>query len=311
MKPAELSEGQALSEAGRHPLPGDGGGRPSDDAPASQGPEAQPPSAAADTADTARIAPEPGFAAPGPQDSAALAGPAPADPNSLPLQPFAPPAPIYGPYGYPPPPAYSPYGMPPLFAYPPPQRPPTNGLALVGLLTAIFFWPAGLVLSAVGLRRSRQLGGAGRGQAVAGLVIAPISAAITVLIAIGLIAAASAISDANGSMFGDAPNDPGCALILSSLPAVPSELQAAATGPQAAIGFLNGLGQSVQSAESAAVNVEVSDDLDKLDGDISTVTVDLQAILGGGTAGSTGVNGDIAELDTDSGALQSLCTGAS
>jgi hypothetical protein len=201
--------------------------------------------------------------------------------------------------------------MPPIFAYPPPQRPQTNGLALAGLLTAIFFWPAGLVLSAIGLRKSRQLGGAGRGQAVAGLVIAPISAAIMVLIVIGLIAAASAISDTNGSMFGDATNDPGCALILSSLPAVPGELQGAVAGPQAAITYLNSLDQSVQNAEGAAVDVEVSDDLDKLDGDIAAVTVDLQAIVGGGTAESTGVSGDIAELDTDSGALQSLCTGAS
>lgn len=300
-----------MSEPGRHPLPGDGGEHPSDDVPASQEPEAQPPSPpatdaaevrdATGTADTARIAQDPGFAAP---------GLIPAGRNGLPPQPFAAPVPTYGPYGYPPP-AYGPYGMPPLFGYPPPQRPPTNALALAGLLTAVFFWPAGLVLSAIGLRKSRQLGGAGRGQAIAGLVIAPISAAITVLIVIGLIAAATAISDANGSMFGDATNDPGCALILSSLPAVPGELQDAPAGPQAAINYLSGLDESVQNAESAAVDVEVSDDLDKLDGDIAAVTVDLQTIADGGTAEATGVTGDITELDTDSGALQSLCTGAS
>lgn len=303
-----------MSEPRRHPLPGGEDAHQSHDAPEQPQPESQPqdqpearPQAQLPSQAAANGVHDVEFFATG-EGPAGSVGPALSSPNGQPPQPFTLPPPPGFAYGYPPQ-QYTPYGTP-LFAYPPPRQPQTNGIALAGLLTAIFVWPAGLVLSAIGLRKSRQLGGAGRGQAIAGLVIAPISAAITVLVAIGLIAAATAIGDGGSAMFGDATNDPGCNMILASLSDVPGELQAAAAGPQAAITYLNGLDQSVQSAENAAVNVEVSDDLNKLDGDIGTVTEDLQAIIGGGTIQSTGVNVDIAELDTDSGALQSLCTGA-
>lgn len=304
-----------MSEPRRQDLSGAGDERPHDEAPAPPVTPEEPSAEARPVADSVpsvqdaapSVLPTPSAPpAPAPAPGPAIAvfsGPNPPVANGYARQQSPP-----FPYAYPP--HYAPYATPPMFAYPPDQRPPTNGIALAGLLTAVFFWPAGLVLSAIGLHRSKQLGGAGRGQAVAGLVIAPISAAITVLVAIGLIAAATAIGNANSSMFSDAPDDPGCTLILSALPGIPGRLQNAPAGPQDAIDYLAGLDASVQDAENAAVNVEVSDDLDKVDGDIANVTEDLQAIAGGGTAASTGVGGDIAELDTDSGALQSLCTTA-
>ena len=71
------------------------------------------------------------------------------------------------------------YAVPPMYAtpYPPTYRPPNNGLAtggfvcsLIGLLALPPLAILGLILSGVGLGRSRELQ-AGKGLAIAGLVL--------------------------------------------------------------------------------------------------------------------------------------------
>jgi Na+/H+-dicarboxylate symporter len=84
---------------------------------------------------------------------------------------------------------------------PPPPRvyavPPVNGLAVAGLvlgiLSVLLCWlhlfdlpiaVVGLVLSIVGLGRSNQLGGSGRGMAIGGIVTSAVglAAALTVMV---------------------------------------------------------------------------------------------------------------------------------
>ncbi|HET9654014.1 MAG TPA: DUF4190 domain-containing protein [Kineosporiaceae bacterium] len=58
-------------------------------------------------------------------------------------------------------------------SYPASQAAPgTNGLAIAGLILAIFVFPVGLVLSVVGLIQARRKGQKGKGLAILGILIA-------------------------------------------------------------------------------------------------------------------------------------------
>ena len=114
----------------------------------------------------------------------------PLPPSSAP--PWSPPG--YGPPpGYAPPPGYPPqpgYGPPP--GYPPqPYGPPgwgpgwprpTNTLAILALVLAFVFAPAGLVLGVVARRQIRQTGEEGDGLALAGIIIGAIATALFALV---------------------------------------------------------------------------------------------------------------------------------
>ena len=105
--------------------------------------------------------------------------------------------PGYAPPGYPapgyPPPGYVPpgYGQP---GYPPPGYPPfygrpTNTLAILSLVMAFVFAPAGLVLGIVARRQIRRTGEDGEGMALAGIVVGGIVTALFVfMIALWIIA---------------------------------------------------------------------------------------------------------------------------
>lgn len=82
----------------------------------------------------------------------------------------------------------------------------SNGMAIAGfvlsLCTIVFSWAPGvnfiiwilgLIFSIVGLSKSKQLGGSGRGLAIAGIVISLIGVALILLLllGVGLFAAAT------------------------------------------------------------------------------------------------------------------------
>jgi hypothetical protein len=75
----------------------------------------------------------------------------------------------------------------------PVQQRPTSGLAVAALLTGIFFWPVGIVLSPVALAKIRRTGDGGRGLAIAGLVISIIELLVSVVLAIALAFAATMV----------------------------------------------------------------------------------------------------------------------
>lgn len=63
-----------------------------------------------------------------------------------------------------------------------PARGATSVAAVVGLVAAFVFWPVGLVASIVGILHTRPGGKAGRGLAVAGVVVSGLSAVATAVV---------------------------------------------------------------------------------------------------------------------------------
>lgn len=71
-------------------------------------------------------------------------------------------------------PAYQPYGGGPGGQYQPPSSGNSNNFAMLGLILAFIFSPAGLVLSILGLRKSKETG-EGRGLSLAGIIVSSVS----------------------------------------------------------------------------------------------------------------------------------------
>jgi hypothetical protein len=96
--------------------------------------------------------------------------------------------PMYGPPGYGPPPGYVQpgYGPPPgygAYGYPPPgYRRPTNTMAILALVFAFVFAPAGLVLGIIARKQVERTGEDGGGLALAGIIVGAIFTAIYVLL---------------------------------------------------------------------------------------------------------------------------------
>ncbi|MGY1822631.1 DUF4190 domain-containing protein [Geodermatophilus sp. SYSU D00079] len=99
------------------------------------------------------------------------------------------PFPGYGvPPGYGPPPGYGVppgYGPPPGYGLPGSYRRPTNSMAILALVMAFVFAPAGLVLGVVARRQIRETGEEGEGLALAGIIVGSIACAL-VVVAVGL-----------------------------------------------------------------------------------------------------------------------------
>ncbi len=83
--------------------------------------------------------------------------------------------------GYPPPgyapPGYGPPGYPPAF-----YRPPTNTMAILALVFAFVFAPAGIVLGVMARKQIRETREEGDGLALAGIIVGSIASGIWVLI---------------------------------------------------------------------------------------------------------------------------------
>jgi hypothetical protein len=117
-----------------------------------------------------------------------------------------PPPPPAGPPAYGPPPGYGPpsgypqppgYGPPPGYGYPPAYGRPTNTMAILALVLAFVFAPAGLILGIIARKQIRQTGEDGDGLALAGIIVGGIFTAIFVLLIVFWIIAVASL--ANGS----------------------------------------------------------------------------------------------------------------
>jgi hypothetical protein len=81
----------------------------------------------------------------------------------------------------------------------------TNTLAILGFVLAFVFWPAGLVLSILGIRQARQRREGGHGLAVAGVVISAVAALVTVLSIAVVVLVANTSSTVTGEVTTPAP----------------------------------------------------------------------------------------------------------
>lgn len=66
--------------------------------------------------------------------------------------------------------------------YGPVQSQTTNGMAIAGFVLSFFFALLGLIFSIIGLNKSKEMGGKGRGLALAGIIISAVSMVITILV---------------------------------------------------------------------------------------------------------------------------------
>ena len=112
------------------------------------------------------------------------------DPPAAP--PHQAPPPGYGPPGYPPH-GYGPEGYPPGG-----WGRPTNTMAILALVMAFVFAPAGLVLGIVARKQIRQTGEEGDGLALAGIIIGAIATALVALVIIGWVIAFASLAGSDG-----------------------------------------------------------------------------------------------------------------
>ena len=63
-----------------------------------------------------------------------------------------------------------------------------NTIAIVGFILSLFTALIGLIVSCIGLKKSKELGGSGRGFAIAGIVIGAIEMVIVVIYIIAAVA---------------------------------------------------------------------------------------------------------------------------
>src|SRR5947209_3710696 len=115
--------------------------------------------------------------------------------------PYGPPpyaGPGYAPPGYAPP-GYAPpgYAPPGYGGYPPYYRRPTNTLAILALVFAFVFAPAGLVMGIIARKQVERTGEEGSGLALAGTIVGGVFTAIWVFAIVLWIIALTALS--NGS----------------------------------------------------------------------------------------------------------------
>jgi Domain of unknown function (DUF4190) len=110
------------------------------------------------------------------------------DPPSAP--PHHAPPPGYGPPPAYPPPGYGPPGYPPAG-----WGRPTNTVAILALVMAFVFAPAGLILGIVARKQIRETGEDGDGLALAGIIVGGIVTAIFVFFIVLWIIAFAAFAD--------------------------------------------------------------------------------------------------------------------
>jgi hypothetical protein len=96
--------------------------------------------------------------------------------------------PGHAPPGYPPP-GYGPPGYPPVYVR------PTNTMAILALVMAFVFAPAGLILGIVARKQIRETGEDGDGLALAGIIVGGIVTAIFVFFIVLWIIAFAAFAD--------------------------------------------------------------------------------------------------------------------
>jgi hypothetical protein len=84
----------------------------------------------------------------------------------------------------------------------PVQQRPTSGLAIAALLTGIFFWPAGIIISPIALSKIKKSGDGGRGMALAGLIISIVALIGTVIAIIVTVIATTVVVGAGTAAVG-------------------------------------------------------------------------------------------------------------
>ena len=187
----------------------------------------------------------------------------------------------------------------------------TNLLAVIGFALAVLIWPAGLVVSALGLVKSRKLDGVGKALSIFGLVV-------SVIVGTVVTTAIVMISRSTGQ-------DPGCADRLTASDAgYPSKLyrddntlqqdenrnDTAATNTDIStfIADLRTYKAQLDQAITVSVHPSVKSAFIAVDGDVNTLLTGYQKIEGGDTGQQNPVMAAADRLGPDGAAITNLCS---
>jgi len=177
------------------------------------------------------------------------------------------------------PPGLGPLGMPPRNG-----TNATNGMAIAGVVLAVFFWPLGLVFSIIGLVKSKALGGVGRTMAIVGLVLSTIFGVGTI---VGAVVLVNVVKNAPALDPGCRYTEPAIATFLPEISAdqtnvdndIASDNQAAMqTDTTKTVGDL----QSLQIGFDRAIDASTHESLKAAAGvatnDVTALTTDLESL---------------------------------
>lgn len=190
---------------------------------------------------------------------------------------------------------------------------PSKRLVFAGLVLAVLIWPAGLVLSVIGLVTSRGRGGPGRMFAIFGLVVSLVFAVITGVVVDKVLTSTAA--------------DPGCAAVES--PTVSSDLaklvhddnildqdENAATANQATItaavsAYISDLKTyqgELDHAVAVSVHASVKNAISTMDQNVGVVLAGYQALQANDSSQGTQAMAASARLPANASAIDNLCT---
>ncbi len=172
-----------------------------------------------------------------------------------------------------PPPAAYPTEQQPVYGQPGFQPPRTNTMAILGLVFAFVFSPLGIVFSAIGLKQVKQRREAGRGLALAGLIISIVSLVLSIVVIIVIVAfAGSAVeqarSDAASVAAGDDPTGvvAACDVIVPAVVGLESDMAKVAT-PEDYATVMTALRSAIEAAAAQTTDPTFIAHVQTLSGD--------------------------------------------
>jgi hypothetical protein len=232
------------------------------------------------------------------------------DPNTAQQQPPQFGAPVPPQFGAPAPGQFDPNapGATGGYGYPVTQPKGSNGLALAGAITS---WVplVGLVLSIVGLVRSKALGGAGKTAATVGIVL-------SLLFSVGWGFGVYKIGTSTAADPGCITAESGVRNLQSSLTADEQALNTAGqsgdqaqmtTAEQKFVTDMNSIKTVMDHSQSISTHANVKTAIGKVDTDLTTFISEFQQIMAGSTTDTSSLETSANSLSTDGDALDSLC----
>lgn len=194
-------------------------------------------------------------------------------------------------------------------AAPVPAR-PGNRLALLGLILAVPVWPAGLVLSALGLYRAVTRG-AGKVMAVIGVILSIVTGGAIVAV----------VANATSTVAASTALDPGCTGIetqlrtdLATLKSDAATVQADQDDAVTSAGSINAVAADLTKIQSDlsgagknATHAAVSSELDTMNTQVQAVGTELSGIESHSTSSEGAAAAALTKLADADATLDALC----
>jgi hypothetical protein len=185
-----------------------------------------------------------------------------------------------------------------------------NGFATAGIILAILFWPLGLIFAVVGLSKSHERAGDGRGVSIVAIVLSVVVGAASISAAAfaaidkptvtdpGCVAAESASREMHSTLSSD---DQAIARDANNRAAGIADVNRLASDDQAFVTQLN-------AAQAEATNQSVRDKIGKMSSDLSGMLAAIKAAENGDSSQLDKVGSYGSRLQGDGQAVDQVCS---